>query len=228
MALLEKGELKLLWPFYLDSLISPMLFFAPAFWIVYFYSLNFTLFQIGTLIAIAPLTSLIFELPTGAIADLYGRKFSVLLGFFLAGLSLLFIYFVKDFYLIALGFGFLGFSFTLPSGAKEAWVADLIKKADKKLMHHYFSKTQVLDGFALVISGFLGAFLVKQLGLGIIWPVAMASFFVAVLILLFAKEDFIPRAKKHHKIFGNLKNQIKVSARYVYRHNVLFYDAFLL
>src|SRR3989344_1277986 len=85
MKFFKQGELKLLWLFYLDALISPMLFFMPAFIIIYFRNLGFSLFQISLLTMMMPLLMLLFEIPTGAIADVYGRKFSVLLGALIQG-----------------------------------------------------------------------------------------------------------------------------------------------
>src|SRR3989338_7443408 len=128
MNLFEKGELKLLWPFYLDSLLSPLLFFMPAFIIIYFQNLGISLFQLGILMAVSHLASLIFEVPTGALADIFGRKFSVLLGTLLLGIAFLSLFFVTSFVGVLLIFAFIGFSFTLPSGAKEAWTTDLIGK----------------------------------------------------------------------------------------------------
>ncbi|HJX49991.1 MAG TPA: MFS transporter, partial [Candidatus Nanoarchaeia archaeon] len=131
MTFFKKDELKLLWPFYLDSILSPMLFFAPAFFVVYFNYLALSYFQIGLLFAIMPLVSLLFEIPTGAIADLYGRKFSVLIGYFLEGVAFLSLFFFNNYYLMLAAFAFLGFASTFSSGSKEEWIADLIKKEDK-------------------------------------------------------------------------------------------------
>lgn len=52
MKLFQKDELKLLWPFYLEALISSMLFFVPAFLIVYFSNIGLTATQMGLLVAI--------------------------------------------------------------------------------------------------------------------------------------------------------------------------------
>ena len=70
MKFFKQGELKLLWPFYLDALISPMLFFMPAFVVVYFRDLGLSLFQISILTMMMPLFMFLFEIPTGAIADI--------------------------------------------------------------------------------------------------------------------------------------------------------------
>ena len=113
MKFFEKNELKVLWPFYLDSLISPMLFFAPAFFIVYFASLNLTFFQIGILMAVSQIAIVFFEVPTGAVADLYGRKFSVLFGYLLEGLAVLLMFFINTFYFSLLCFSNLDWIFEI-------------------------------------------------------------------------------------------------------------------
>ena len=73
---------------------------------------------------------------------------------------------------------------------------DLIKKEGKNFLHEYFAKSRSIDSFGLVISGILGAFLVKQFGVSIIWIAAGISFFVTFLLLGFAKEHFIKRKIK--------------------------------
>jgi len=223
MKFFEKDEMKALWPFYLDHILSPMLFFVPAFMIVYFGNLGLNLFQIGLIMAMAPLCSLIFEIPTGAIADLYGRKFSVLLSFALLGIGYFLLFFFTNFYILLIIFAFLGFAATFYSGAKEAWIVDLIKKSNKKLMKNYFTKAQGLDGFGLVLSGFLGAFLVKTFGLSIIWLAAGASYFLAFFLLIFAAEKHLKIRTKLSQSFNNIKKQTKVSVEYSYNHPVLLY-----
>ncbi|MFH1211529.1 MAG: MFS transporter [Candidatus Woesearchaeota archaeon] len=223
MRFFDKGELKLLWPFYLDALLSPILFFMPAFMVVYFFGIGLSATQMSILLAIWPATSLIFEIPTGAFADIYGRKASVLTGYFLEGLAVLSLFFWDNYYLMLASFAFLGFAATFSSGSKEAWIADLIKKKNSNLMHNYFSKSMAFDSFALILSGFLGAFLVRQFGISIMWIVAFFSFLVSICILLFAKEYFTARKIKLRESFNELKTQTIISLKYSYKHHVLFY-----
>ncbi|MBM3234522.1 MFS transporter [Candidatus Pacearchaeota archaeon] len=222
MKLFEKQELKLLWPFYLDSLLSPMLFFAPAFMIVYLLGLNLNLFQIGIVMAIVPLAAVIFEIPTGAVADLYGRKFSVLLGYFLEAIIVLLLFFIKSYYGIFLLFGLMGFAATFSSGAKEAWIVDLVKN-HKSTVHNFFMKSRSLDAFGLIVSGILGAFIVKNFGISIIWIFAFFSFSVSILILLFSKENYKKKSVKISESYKNLRKQAKTSVKYGLKHHVIFY-----
>lgn len=222
MKFFKKGELKLLWLFYLNALISPILFFMPAFMIIYFRDLGFSIFQISLLTMMMPLFMLLFEIPTGAVADIYGRKFSVLLGVLIEGIAVFSIFFLDNFYSLVFAFALAGFGSTFGSGAKEAWVTDLIRKEKKNFLQNYFVKSQALCNFGLVISGILGVFLVKQFGVSIIWIVAGISSFITFFLLGFAKEHFIKRKVKIKDSFKSLIKQSQVSVKYAKNHSVLF------
>lgn len=222
MVLFKKGELKLLWPFYLDHLLSPMVYFMPVFYIIYFRNLGFSLFQISIFTMMWPLIGFLFEIPTGAIADIYGRKFSVLLGSIINGLATISIFFLDSYYALIFAFAIASLGNTFNSGAREAWITDLINKHKKGLLHDYFVKGHSLDSFGLVISGILGAFLVKRFGVPIIWIFAGISFAITIILLGFAKENFVKKSIKLSDSFRNLKKQSAVSVRYAKNHLVLF------
>lgn len=223
MKLFEKGELKTLWPFYLNCLFSALLYFAPVFYMVYFISLNLSFFQIGIIMAMWPLSSVIFEIPTGAIADIYGRKFSHIFGLFLSAICYLTLFFIKDFYPLLLVFFFLGIAATFSSGASEAWVVDLIKKKNQSLLNNYFIKERQLYAIGGIISGFIGAFVVKQMGVSIIWPFTAVAFLFSAIILFFGKEKYIRKKSTIKNSFKELNIQTKNSLKYTFNHPVLFY-----
>ncbi|MDD5192381.1 MAG: MFS transporter [Candidatus Nanoarchaeia archaeon] len=224
MKLFEKSELKLLWPFYLEYFLASLLYLAPAFLTIYFLNIGFSLFQIGLIAAASGLAILVFEIPTGAFADLYGRKMSVLLGYFIEGVCMLSLFFIKDFYWVVLIFGLWGFGATFSSGSKDAWIVDMINKKNKKFIHGFFNKMQVFINLGSFFSGLLGVVIVKYFGISIIWPISAACYLAsAVLLALFAKEIYTTRRIKVRDSFINLKTQTKKSLNYSYQHHVLFY-----
>lgn len=223
MKFFKEGELKLLWPFYLDMTISRMLQFAPAFLVPYFWFLGLSATQIGILIAILPLFMLLFEIPTGAIADLYGRKFSVLLGYFLEGIGFLSLFFFTNYYALLGIFAFIGIGATFSSGSKEAWIADLIKSKKSDLLHTYFVKEQTFQSFGLIISGFIGAIIVASLGLKYIWMFLFLSFVVSIIILSFSKEIFVRKEITIKESYKKILKQSNKSISYSRKHPVLFY-----
>ncbi len=215
----SKPELKLLWPFYLEAFLGTMLFITPPFMVAYLLNLGFSSSKIGILMALAPLAAFIFEIPTGAIADLYGRKFSAILGWLLEGFLCIGLFFVSNYLGIGLIFFLMGLSSTFVSGSYEAWAVDLAKEKTK----NYFAKRQSLYNLAFIVSGVLGAFLVAKFGLKIIWPVTGAAFLLSVFFLSFGKENF-KKEKLHIKdTLKKVSSQIKESVEYSYKHHVLYY-----
>lgn len=222
MIFFQKGELKLLWPFYLETFISKLFYILPGFMVIYFLSLNLSMFQIGLLVAFWPLFSLIFDIPTGAIADVYGRKFSVLLGILLTGIGFLVLYFFTDYYIILGVMAFIGVAFTFISGANDAWITDLINKKNKKLLHGYFAKSMSLASIGFVISGLMGAFFVKFFGIRIIWLATSISFFASFIILLFAEEYYTKNKTTLLRSIWDIKRQTSISLTYSYKNKALF------
>jgi len=64
------------------------------------------------------------EIPTGAIADTYGRRISVTISFLLQGAATIALGLTTSFALILVAWGIWGFAATFESGAYEAWITD--------------------------------------------------------------------------------------------------------
>jgi MFS transporter, DHA3 family, tetracycline resistance protein len=79
---------------------------------------------IGT---IMELSIVLFEVPTGAIADHVSRKKSVIIGTILLGLAHLLEGSVPAFWGIATAYAVWGLGYTFLSGAEEAWIADEVQ-----------------------------------------------------------------------------------------------------
>ena len=219
MKFFAKGELKLLWPFYLEILISTLFFIYPAFWIIQLQE-SLSLTQIGFLFAAISISSFLFEVPTGAIADIYGRKVSTILGYFLCGFAVISIFFVSNFYGLLIIFFLWGIFGTFISGAKQSWVADNLKfNKRSELLENFFIKYSSFIKISLFLAGFIGAFFVKQFGLDIIWMVTGISLIISGLILLPTKEYKI--SKDADKSFKGLMNQSHSSIKYGLKHKIL-------
>src|SRR6266511_2228181 len=66
----------------------------------------------------------VFEVPTGAIADTYGRRLSLIVAFLLQGAAIVVVGAVPVFWVIALAWFGWGIGATFASGAYEAWITD--------------------------------------------------------------------------------------------------------
>lgn len=222
----KKDELRLLWLFYLDMFIGGIIsaIIAPVI-ILYFQSLGFSFTQISLIVAIPMLATFIFEIPTGAIADIYGRKFSVVLSLILGGILTFIIPFFKNLYVLILICFLCAITSTLSSGADVAWVIDWLKHNKKSdLVQYYYSKRLMLMGIGIVIGGLLSGITILWLGMKGIWYVSgSGAFLIAIIFQIFGKEHFI---KRKIKIKNSIKDTFKRSKEgfiYVKKHPVLFY-----
>jgi MFS family permease len=93
-------------------------------WMLYLAARGMTLLEIGLLEGIFHITSLVMETPTGAVADIFGRKASRLIGCALAVLSAALMIISDGFALFALSFVVSALSYNFESGAGEALVYD--------------------------------------------------------------------------------------------------------
>lgn len=101
--------------------------FSSAIWVLYLSWRGMTLLEIGLLEGIFHTTSMIFEIPSGAVADLLGRKRTVLAGRFCLFLSCIIMLCAKSFWGFALQFAVQALGYNLNSGAEEALVYDSLK-----------------------------------------------------------------------------------------------------
>lgn len=97
-------------------------------WMIYLGMKGMTLFQLGLLEGIFHMTSFLMEVPTGAIADIWGRKASRILGRVLSVVYIAMLVFSDSFYMFALSFIICALSYNLESGAGEALVYDSLKQ----------------------------------------------------------------------------------------------------
>ena len=92
----------------------------------------------GTLLE---LTVFVGEIPTGVVADRYGRRLSVLIGLCLIGTGVATLGTVPAFWCIALGSILWGLGGTFITGAHQAWLADEIGEAEAAPV--YMRATQI-------------------------------------------------------------------------------------
>src|SRR5579862_7526301 len=134
------------------------------------------LFQINVILAVFLITAFVFEVPTGALADRFGRKASFLLSCFIRMTAFTMYFFAHGFtgFLVAEGVDALGN--TLANGALDAWAVDGMR-ADGAVQSadHFFARAQMVARTMMIISGIIGGYLAQR-NIALPWLVAAASF----------------------------------------------------
>jgi len=134
----------------------------------------------------------LFEVPTGIVADTVGRRASYLLGTLtLSASTLLYVLLwvvEAPFWQWALVSVFIGLGFTFFSGAVEAWLVDALAATGfTGDLEGVFSRGQIVSGVAMLTGSIAGGFLAQYLGLGVpfvLRGVVLVVMFVAAFALM--------------------------------------------
>ncbi|NQV07214.1 MFS transporter [bacterium] len=134
----------------------------------------------------------VFEVPTGVVADTAGRRISYLLGAAtLIASTLLYLLMWNigaSFWGWALVSAFLGLGFTFFSGAVEAWLVDALNATGYTgPLESVFAKGQIVMGVSMLSGSVAGGFIAQATNLGvpyIIRAVLLGATFIAAAVFM--------------------------------------------
>lgn len=136
----------------------------------------------------------IFEVPTGVVADTRGRRFSFMMGAATLLVSTLLYLVMWQVEAPFLGFAFasilLGLGFTFFSGATEAWLVDALGATgfDGNL-ETVFGRGQTIGGVAMLSGSVLGGVVAQLTNLGVPYVLRAAMLVFALLAAFFFMRD---------------------------------------
>jgi MFS family permease len=161
----------------------------------------------------------LFEVPTGVVADTWGRRASYLLGSVTLAISTALYWLAwrmeAPFWAWAATSALLGLGFTFFSGATEAWLVDALKFTGfKGNLESVFAKGQIVGGAAMLSGSVAGGLVAQWTNLGvpyILRAVALAVTF-AVAFLYMRDWGFVPKPGKHPA--REMRQVLQASVRY--------------
>ncbi len=129
----------------------------------------------------------LFEVPTGVMADTRGRRFSFLVGAATLLLSTLLYLVMWQVHAPFVGWAaasiLLGLGFTFFSGATEAWLVDALAASDfKGDLESVFGRAQTVGGVAMLVGSVAGGFIAQATDLGVPYILRAAMLGVTLLI----------------------------------------------
>ena len=117
---------------------------AAASWVALLALRGFSLLQIGMLESIFHIVSLCFELPSGVVADVFGRRKTLIASQVAALISGTLMIFSTGFATTALALGCSALSYNLASGTREALAYDSLKQNGDEGFYARFSSTEMM------------------------------------------------------------------------------------
>lgn len=146
----------------------------------------------------------LFEVPTGVVADLKGRRVSFLLGTITLAISTLLYVALWQIHAPFWGWAvvsvFLGLGFTFFSGATEAWLVDALNFSGYKgKLESVFAKGQIVQGIAMFGGAVGGGILAQATNLGVPYLVRGAILIMSFILALIIMRDlgFTPTKGEH-------------------------------
>lgn len=180
-------------------------------WMIYLASKGMSLTQLGFLETIFHITSFLMEVPTGAIADIFGRKISRVLGRALSLVSVVILFAANDFLWFAISFVFTALSFNLESGAGDALIYDSLKEIGEEDKYMKISgNKEVFFQVAGIVSFLVGGYLaVKSYSIAFAITIIIGA--ICLLQSFSFKEPSLGRKREAHKKENVFVNQLKDS-----------------
>ena len=146
----------------------------------------------------------LFEVPTGVVADTWGRRVSYLLGSVTLAVSTVLYWLAwqahAPFWAWAATSVLLGLGFTFFSGATEAWLVDALKFTGfKGNLESVFARGQIVAGAAMLSGSVLGGLVAQWTNLGVPYLLRGLALVVTFVVAFVYMRDwgFVPRSGRH-------------------------------
>lgn len=211
--------------------------FMGSTYVLFFYSLGISKFTTNLIISTFSITLFIAEIPTGAYADIFGKRKSLILSGIFLTLSMLLFTFGQSAIVFIISEVLMGCAFAFVSGALESWAIEKLKLKDKEIDKLFTEQNKYLN-LVLILGGLLGGF-ASNYSLRYIWILSLATAIIyLILVLIFVKEEKIEISKnnmKFKKKFINGIMQIKTTTINIFGYllknknirNIIFYNCIL-
>lgn len=195
-----------------------------AFFVLFMLSNNLSMTEIMVLESFFLFASLLFEIPSGAFADLYGRKNSLALSMLLGCISLILFGIGTEFFVFLLAQVTLGIGWALASGASDALVYDsLIEMKQEQRYSKIYGISLFLVLSTLAISSIASGFL-EKFGQRKMFFISAGIWACGIILALLMKE---PPIHKKHSYLKTMLNAVRFTVGHgKVRSLVIYYGLF--
>jgi DHA3 family tetracycline resistance protein-like MFS transporter len=159
------------------------------------------------------LTVLLCEVPTGIVADVYSRRLSIIIGFFIVGLGFLLEGFLPFFTTILLAQMLWGLGYTFTSGSRQAWLSDEI--GEGRANQAFLSANKFSLGGSL--AGMLLAILIggRQVNLPILASGGLFILLAGILALTMSEHGFHPAPMEQRNTYQQMLRTFRLGLQTV-------------
>lgn len=199
--------------YYATQLLHSLIFTIPI-WIVY-YQGKISVVEISSLISIQYVFQIILELPSGALADLIGRKYTNFFGFVIGAVSFLIFPLATNYWHFLILACMAGILDSFRSGSEEALLYDSYKQSNNEsLFKKAYANGNMLYQVGLITATALGGFLFN-INYAIPYVLYGVCLMIGAALILFYIE---PKIDSQRFSFKNYLKQISDGAKQVFKN----------
>lgn len=195
-------------------------FFDP-FIVLFFREMGMSFLQIGTLFSVREIATNLLEVPTGVVADAYGRRRSMIFSFLSYIASFTVFYFFPNFWFYVLAMVLYAFGEAFRSGTHKAMILEYLRiKGIEHLKVEYYGQTRGASQLGSAVSSLIAGALVFYAGSYKIVFLASIIPYVAELFLMISypkeldgKIEKIGDRGWFNTFFANLRETVKSFTR---------------
>lgn len=201
--------------------LSASFFFAV--YAVFLVSRGMNLLEISLINGFFMISVLFSEVPTGALADSFGRKSSIVAGCFILAAGKLLYFLSHTFWLLVLSEVVLSVAVSFFTGSKEAWVVDSLKfYGYKGKLEDIFKKECRFATVGVIIGSLSGAY-IGCVDISFPWLMgAVSLFFCGIFCWIVMKEEYFSK-KKFKLDFSPISCVIKDSITFGWKKKSVLY-----
>ncbi len=165
----------------------------------------------------------IFEVPTGVLADMWGRRVAYLLGAATLLLSTLLYLGMWKMHAPLWGWAIasilLGLGFTFFSGATEAWLVDALAFSNfKESLESVMARGQVVSGAAMLTGSVAGGYIAQVTDLGVPYVIRSALLALTLVAAFFLMKDLGFSPNRSKSAVAEIKGVVQASLDYGWRN----------
>lgn len=128
-------------------------------WVAILAARGYSLVEIGIAETIFHITSLIFEIPSGVLADIFGRKKMLIVSNIMRMIGSIIMVFSHNLLMICICLAFFAMSYNFSSGSGDALAYDSLKTAKSEMYFEKYASNQMIiyricNGFSTLCAGF--------------------------------------------------------------------------
>lgn len=175
-------------------------------WVAILASRGLSLAQIGFAETVFHIVSLLFEIPSGALADVIGRKKTLVLSVIMRIISNAIMVASNNFTMVCISIGFCALNYNFASGSDDALAYDSMKLVGKEDYFEKYASNQLIiyrvcEGLSTLAAG-----LSLALGYKISYLVSIGFAIPQLVVTCSLTEIRVGEVSPHRSIFAEIKN----------------------